>query len=59
MAARISFECINCGHCASRCPRKAIGKGEETYVVDEKLCIECGMCVMTCPVGAPQLPEES
>ncbi len=57
MAASISFDCINCGHCASRCPVRAITKGEETYVVDAALCIDCGLCVMTCPVGAVQLPD--
>ncbi len=59
MAAKISFDCINCGHCAARCPTRAIHRGEETYVVDPALCTGCGMCVMTCPVGAAQLHEDA
>lgn len=58
MYIRISSDCLNCGHCASRCPVKAIHKGGDTYVVDESLCIACETCIMVCPVGAPQLSSQ-
>jgi MinD superfamily P-loop ATPase len=45
--------CIGCGLCASRCPRKAIemksaGKGR-VATVDRSLCIGCGSCQYICP----------
>ena len=58
--ARVVAEnCIGCGLCASRCPRKAIvmaarkpgqgGGSPLTAQVDTDLCIGCGACQYICP----------
>lgn len=57
MAHVISSECISCGACAAECPEKAIGEGDETYVIDPAICTDCGSCVSVCPVDAISAPE--
>jgi anaerobic sulfite reductase subunit C len=44
--------CTDCGACAKICPKAAIQKVNERYVVDTTLCLNCSRCTTTCPQGA-------
>jgi len=56
MANTIIDECLFCGNCEPECPRHAISKGDDTYVIDPELCDECAsvggvcLCVEACPI---------
>ncbi|MDO5348680.1 MAG: EFR1 family ferrodoxin [Lachnospiraceae bacterium] len=44
-------KCVNCGHCAERCPAQAISK-KNIKSSDSKKCISCMRCVVQCPQSA-------
>lgn len=45
-------ECIDCGFCASICPKDAISeRADFAYEIDNN-CINCTLCAKNCPVGA-------
>ncbi len=44
--------CTDCGACVKVCPKSAIRKVNDEYVVDTALCLNCSRCTTTCPQGA-------
>jgi anaerobic sulfite reductase subunit C len=44
--------CTDCGACAKICPKAAIQRVNEEYVVETCLCLNCSRCTATCPQGA-------
>lgn len=50
--ARISDECIGCGHCESVCSFLAIERDGDKFKVNPSHCDDCGSCILECPVGA-------
>ena len=58
MAYFINDDCINCGACASVCPRQCIKQDVKKHVIDREECISCGSCAGVCPVGAPNPESE-
>ena len=43
--------CNDCGACGKICPRAAIQKVNDAYVVDTTLCLNCSRCTTSCPQG--------
>lgn len=63
MASVITSDCINCGACASECPREAISEGDDTHKIDPAKCNECeGLpqraCAAVCPVDCIQVGKK-
>ena len=56
MALKILDSCINCDMCEPECPNRAIGMGENVYVIDPDRCTECvgfydaPTCMSVCPI---------
>lgn len=45
-------ECIECGFCASICPKGAIAKAKDFAYEIDTTCVSCGLCAKKCPVNA-------
>jgi ferredoxin len=44
--------CVQCDICVENCPRGAITRRGESFVVSLDLCTGCGVCEAVCPRGA-------
>jgi len=44
--------CLQCDICVENCPRGAITRTGETFVIDREVCSGCGVCASVCPRGA-------
>jgi heterodisulfide reductase subunit A-like polyferredoxin len=44
--------CLQCDICVENCPRKAITRTGETFIIDSEVCSGCGVCASVCPRGA-------
>jgi ferredoxin len=49
---QIDERCTGCGDCVPHCPRNAIFKISQKYIIDQSHCNQSGRCVDKCPVGA-------
>ncbi len=45
-------ECIECGFCASICPKKAIKPADDYAYEIGAACVDCSLCLKNCPVKA-------
>lgn len=44
--------CIQCDICVENCPRGAISRNGESFIIDIEICSGCGVCASICPRGA-------
>jgi putative selenate reductase len=44
--------CLQCDICVENCPRGAITRTGDTFVIERELCSGCGVCASLCPRGA-------
>ncbi len=53
------IQCRQCedAPCAKACPQDAIGRVNNTIIVDQKKCIGCKNCMLACPFGAINLND--
>ena len=51
--------CIQCDICVDNCPRGAIERRGERFIIDYELCTGCGVCAGVCPRGAIIMEPES
>lgn len=55
---RITKNCMECGVCIEKCPKKAIKFEEDGLFnaakIDEGKCIDCNLCTKTCPCNSVQ-----
>jgi thioredoxin reductase/Pyruvate/2-oxoacid:ferredoxin oxidoreductase delta subunit len=49
--------CIQCDICVLACPRSAIQRVGESFVVNQDVCTGCGVCASVCPRGAVFMQE--
>jgi len=48
----ISYECIMCGICLTKCNLGAIRREDLQYVIDPEACTGCALCTKACPAEA-------
>jgi putative selenate reductase len=44
--------CLQCDICVENCPRGAIARHGEIFIIDSEVCSGCGVCASVCPRGA-------
>ncbi len=44
--------CIQCDICVDNCPRQAIERIGENFIINYEVCSGCGVCASVCPRGA-------
>lgn len=58
VAPETNDKCINCGICATHCPKGAVDL-VNFRVVDATKCIKCCRCIKRCPVNAKAIKQEA
>lgn len=64
LAQLITEECLSCGACVSKCPTRAIHRGDVIYEVNPYQCNDCSdiegepLCHPVCPVDAFELSSD-
>ncbi|MFH1623683.1 MAG: 4Fe-4S dicluster domain-containing protein, partial [Pseudomonadota bacterium] len=43
--------CVQCDECVKACPREALSRDGEEFIIDSSLCGGCGTCAATCKGG--------
>ncbi len=50
--------CIQCDICIEHCPRGAVERVGEHFIICDELCSGCGVCASVCPRGAITMEEK-